>query len=313
MRDLVEAVRGLLVPRLAATLMAGALSIFGLALDARSDLALTPKIEALTSEIADLEAQIAALQAANSSEWEQITLLRLEIADLKQQLRDLENKPASVQPAPDPKPDGGNRGWPEDVIPTRVFSGPEQYPPTAFRAYGIVAFANHPNGPERERAEAICDAYLNTLNHTSDLPDVAKKDQMVTVWPLITDDVADTLNGAAQGEGCQDAIGDYSLITAKRAIKTARNAGLKVSGRGPFLLAWAPGDAYAGTGKPVLMADLSLVETFPEARSWFLKWQDDIEQNPEVWNDGFDLAAFRLMGRNWLDRTGKQILEVLGP
>jgi hypothetical protein len=51
------------------------------------------------------------------------------------------------------------------VLPSRMFAGPNQYPPTQFRAYGIVAFPGLSASDDKSRYDMICDAYISALSH----------------------------------------------------------------------------------------------------------------------------------------------------
>ena len=73
------------------------------------------------------------------------------------------------------------------VIPSRFFAGPNQYPPREFAAYGILAFRSRPSSYNRDRYSMICEAYATALPHASELA-VPRGKQMVTVWPLNSDD-----------------------------------------------------------------------------------------------------------------------------
>ena len=86
---------------------------------------------------------------------------------------------------PPPRPEGANeaardRGHgpggppelglpPSSVIASRIFAGPNQYPPKEFAAYSIVAFPSRPSLHDRDRYLTICHAYVATLPHASEL------------------------------------------------------------------------------------------------------------------------------------------------
>jgi hypothetical protein len=202
----------------------------------------------------------------------------------------------------------------EYVIPSRIFSGPNQYQPTSFRAYGVVTFPYLPSVENRGRFLFICDAYFSTLPHSFEIGKSHKK-QLVTVWPIDSDDVADHLNATRRGNSCDIAISHYGLVAAKRSLNDARFAHVDVSGIGPFLLAWSPS---ADKGKPearVLVMDLSDVTTFDQAQKVFLRWSLDIEQNPELWEEekGWNVDKVRVILRYWADKWGPKLLALKGP
>lgn len=79
---------------------------------------------------------------------------------------------------------------------SRIFAGPGQYPPAEFAAYGIVAFRTLAAPDDRAHYELICEAYVRSLLHVSEL-DVPPAEQMVTVWPVDSDAVAYRINEAS--------------------------------------------------------------------------------------------------------------------
>ncbi len=193
---------------------------------------------------------------------------------------------------------------------SRLFAGPEQYPPTAFAAYGIVAFPARASRADRERHEMLCEAYVANLPRTDELG-LPVEQQMVTVWPVTEDKIADDLNGAPGRPPCETAVRNYGLPAALQAI---RDVGPRLGppGRGPFLLAWSPATGKGDPDAIVLIADLSDVTTAEQAATIFALWRQDIEANPALWDQGWDLEALRIGIRLWVDRVGTQIFAVLG-
>ncbi len=206
---------------------------------------------------------------------------------------------------------GPTREVPSLVRASRLFAGPGQYPPEAFAAYGILAFPSRATSADLERHQMLCEAYVANLPRTDELG-LPVEQQMVTVWPLTEDKIADELNRASGGSPCETAIRNYGLPVALQAIRDVGRARLRPLGRGPVLLAWSPA---AGKGDPeavVLIANLSDVTTAEQAAALFALWRQDIEANPELWNKGWDIEALRTGIRLWVDRVGSQIFAVLG-
>jgi hypothetical protein len=196
---------------------------------------------------------------------------------------------------------------------SRVFTGPEQYPPKDFAAYGIVAFRSAPTDYDRHRFLLVCEAYSASLPHTHDLPNVPRDEQMVTVWPVTSVQTADGLNACYQHKNvaCEGAVAKYNLVIARQAILEAERAGVEVSGRGPYLLAWSPAATKGNKDALVLVANLSNKTTYDDVRDVFVWWAEKIEQNPELWKEGWNLQKVRVAIREWADKFGPTILSLV--
>ena len=193
---------------------------------------------------------------------------------------------------------------------TRVFSGPGGYPPKGYAAYGIIVFKARSTDFDYERHAIICEAYISSLisGGRGDLP---RPNQVVTVWPLRSKASTVRLN-SSENPSCSDAIGDYDLRESRKAIKDAEILGIKLAGRGPFLIIWSPGDAKGDKGAVALLADLSAVETIVQAKDIMYRWSRDIENDPSLWDKGWDIGKVRILMRDWLDKYGKDILKLFG-
>jgi hypothetical protein len=196
---------------------------------------------------------------------------------------------------------------------SRVFTGPEQYPPKDFAAYGIVAFRSAPTDYDSDRFLLVCEAYSASLPHTHDLKNVSRDEQMVTVWPVTSIQTADGLNAGYQDKkvACEGAVGNYNLVTARQAIREAELAGVEVSGRGPYLLAWSPARTKGKKDALVLVANLSDKTTYDDVRDVFMWWAEKIEQNPELWKERWNIEKVRVVVREWADKFGPMILSLV--
>ena len=192
---------------------------------------------------------------------------------------------------------------------TRIFAGPDQFPPEHYQAYGIVAF---PVRAESEastaRQNAICRAWAAVLPSSEldreELP--ATDRQMVTVWPVATNEVAGELN--MDKAPCDRAVSRYGLVRGQLALRNAAAAGWEVDDNGPYLLAWSPPSLIGSNEAVVLVADLSHVMTYEDAIDVFREWRLDIESDSALWNDdvGWNLDVLREKLRRWADRFGPQ-------
>lgn len=196
---------------------------------------------------------------------------------------------------------------------SRLFAGKVQYPPREFAAYGIVAFPSAATAHDRDRFIMVCQAYSAVLPHTSELPDVPQREQMVTVWPVTSAELADDLNADPRSEvdaSCEQAVDSYDAVIARRAINEAEAVGASpyLRGNGPYLLAWSPGSTKGASDALVLVADLSYMNDYEAMRDVFLRWAEDIEQNPELWRRGWAVERVRQAIRVWADRFGAQVM-----
>lgn len=179
-------------------------------------------------------------------------------------------------------------GRSSSVRASRVFAGPNQYPPQEFAAYGILAFPSRSSPDDRVRHLMICSEYIAVLPHTSELI-IPRSEQMVTIWPVDSDTDASRLNRMPRNELCEFAVNNYGLVIAKQALKDAELAGMDTSDRGPFLLAWSPSIDKGKQDALVLAVNLSDVTTFEQAQQIMLSWSDDIERDPQLWSNGWEI------------------------
>lgn len=197
----------------------------------------------------------------------------------------------------------------ESVDATRIFISPGSHPPSGFAAYGIVAFGSRAMPSDIDRHLMICEAYTATLPHTSE-SSALKSEQLVTAWPVTQYQFAVHLNYAPRTDVCPKAVEHYDLITARKAYREAERAGAKLAGNGPYLLAWSPSTQKGETDALVLVADLSTVTTPSQALSVFNGWRRDIEGDPMLWNDGWDLNRVRLKMQQWADLYGERLITM---
>jgi hypothetical protein len=206
------------------------------------------------------------------------------------------------------------------ITPTRIFSGPGQYPPNEFPAYGILAFPQHATPASRDRHLMICEQYVAAFPHATELPGTPKSKQMVTVWPIDNDKVAIKLDRYTSRENiCSIAVDRYGLALASAAIgdafRSQRHRLLRGDpvdvhsrGRGPFLLAWAPGSQKGASDAVVLVLDLTRVNMPRHAEAIFERWRREIEQDPSLWSNGWDITSVKLRLRLWADDMGGRTL-----
>jgi hypothetical protein len=198
---------------------------------------------------------------------------------------------------------------PDAVLPTRMAAGPGQYPPSQFKAYGIVAFKTGPTAADKDRYDMICDAYVSSLPFYKDVKAPPER-QMVTVWPVEKPQWADKINAEARQKVCADAVAHYGVALAQDAIREARQNGAGLDGQGPFLLAWSPGVAKGRKDALVLVADLSDVIVNEQAKQVFALWALDIQNDPGLWDPTWNVEKILLRARLWADKVGTTILNI---
>jgi hypothetical protein len=191
---------------------------------------------------------------------------------------------------------------------TRIFAGPS-LDTSDFAALGIVIFKSRATSYDRERYRIICEAYVSALPHSTEtgLPSL---EQMVTVWPVEEDAVSSMINGQSREQVCDIAVSRYSLAASKAYGRRANSSGVSLSGRGPFIVAWAPSSEMDSPDSQVLVADLSSVDSIREAKSVFETWGEQIQGDSSTWSDGWNLDKLGATIRNWLDDNGN-IITVL--
>lgn len=202
---------------------------------------------------------------------------------------------------------------------SRSFFGPNQYPPEGFAAYGIVAFPARATIDNVDRYVNVCRAYWATLDPPAEL-DLPIYEQMVTVWPITTDKIADELNADASTEPtalCADAVKNYSLKAGKEALKDAKFASEVTDpealwGRGPFLLAWSPSTERGKKETLVLAFNLSHLSAYEDILKVFRVWSDEIEKNQELWPRVTAKERYLSRVRSIANRLGNTVVSVIG-
>jgi len=204
----------------------------------------------------------------------------------------------------------------------RSFAAPGEFPPADYAAYGILAFTQRPTASTFDRFVKICLAYSAAFPLSNELPDVSTDMQAVTVWPVTSEAVIESLNAVSDEiEACEIAVRGYGLAPAQDALraakiglqgKTLRGEPINLSSldRGPYLLAWAPGNMKGESDTLILGMDLSLVETEDVAAAAFRLWIGDIQSSPELWSRGWNVQRVRFRLRQWIEKTGEDLARL---
>jgi len=220
--------------------------------------------------------------------------------------------PVTTRPVVKPPAPMARRATGEDrAYASRLFAGRDGLPPEALAPYGILAFRTLSTDADRQAYLALCEAFFGTVSEADDAAaDIGR--HMVTVWPIDDrrrPDLIAGLNATRAQEGsCENTVEDYDIQIARGAIGDARQAGVDLSGRGPFLLAWAPAGMKGHPDAVVLAADLGNVKTVADAKDVLRVWRENIERDPDLWQDGFSVEAVRQIA----DRYGNGLLKFFG-
>lgn len=199
---------------------------------------------------------------------------------------------------------------------SRIFSGPGQFPPRSFGAYAIIAFKSEPPAMDRQefaRYRDICDAYVRSIPPASEDRD-RRQSELVTVWPMKTDDSALDAMQAPRDEQCDVAARQYGLRMALDAIRHAKKASGDLADDfaerdGPFLLAWNPASMKGEPDALILRMDLSWVRTAGQARQAFEFWVQRIETNTDLWLDDWETRPIDQIVANTADNWGQAIID----
>lgn len=214
----------------------------------------------------------------------------------------------SAEVAESPEPAASAPG--DLIIASHVFAGPGQIPPHNYLAYGVIAFPQRPTPDTEYRYTMICLAFQEIISFTGEVAQTTTK-QVVTIWPVRNAEIAAQINSTDEEDRCAMAVKYYHLPHSEHAIEAARLAGQSIStDRGPFLLAWFPGEHMGSSGVPVLDRDLSLVVTPAQAQSEFRAWKEEI-RNHECWDCTNVSQKLRRSIRLYSDYYGARTIGVL--
>ena len=207
---------------------------------------------------------------------------------------------------------------------SRLFAVQDQYPPSGFSAYGIVAFPSSMTSDSVNRYKAICEGFVSSILASSELvkESVPVSAQFPTIWPLRSNDLATSLNSSPNVnlDLCDRIVMDIDTTMSAIAVNRAKvqlqarigDGDFGVNGDGPYLLAWAPGSDFESADDDVLLLqfDLSDVTNSLQAKRVFQFWTEEIERDPGTWERGFNFNRIRLKLMLGADKYGSMILSV---
>ena len=188
-------------------------------------------------------------------------------------------------------------------VATRDFIWEKRIPPAGLGAYGYVVFTKKPSASELPRYESLCSSYLENLQPSADFGSTPSPSLMVTFWPLKEDRQPTQVKTL----GCSYLVKDgYGYDLATLIASSIRKSGAV----GPLLVAWQQPYTDKSNNSNVLVFDLSDFDNADLERGMRI-WKNQISQDPELWNKGFNLIKCREAARNLIERYGDQILVLI--
>ena len=129
------------------------------------------------------------------------------------------------------------------------------------------------------RFAVVCKGVFRAWRNSSDANENAEDDSIVTVWPVATEEIAESLNDAPS---CEEALRNIDLQRSRVAMNHVRSMdGIgRLKGDGPFLIAWSKN---AGRVENLLFFDLSGVTTEGQADRTFNAWSHELRDPPGEW------------------------------
>lgn len=191
------------------------------------------------------------------------------------------------------------------LTPARAYLAAANIPPQGYGAYGVVSLTALPTANTRLRLTMICESYKAHFPANSDVPPTVQiTDRMLTIWP-----VKDP--SKVRSDECAAALSQYDLYAAQSAISDAKRQGQNLDGQGPFLIGWSPAQSRGRPDRLVLVVDLSDLNSQSRIDEAFRFWRHKIIDDPELWRRGFSLERLRLSLRDFADRYGRDLTEII--
>lgn len=196
---------------------------------------------------------------------------------------------------------------------SRIFAGPTQFPPEEFAAYGLFALKSLAlDSATKDRYMILCQAFVASVPHASELAPMPYSEQLATVWPVDDDQTARQINRLPKDQVCEKALASYDLVRSQQALKEAELTNADLSGDGPFLIAWAPSTMKGAPDAIVLVLDLSTAVNATQGTRYMDWWVDKIESDPKLWRSGFDMNLALLHVEGFLTLFGRALFGVFG-
>ena len=135
-------------------------------------------------------------------------------------------------------------GEPTGLNSPLVFVGPGELQPMDQAVYSTIAFPYVPIKGAESRFGTICEGVIRGWQQMSGRSGNSTVDTEVTVWPVSSEAVAASLNDEPS---CEKALAHLDLHRSRKAINRARsNDRIRLTGDGPFLIAWSKTAASGG-------------------------------------------------------------------
>ncbi len=228
--------------------------------------------------------------------------------------------------------DSANTTFPEvpkTVFSSRAFATLSTFEAREFAGFGLVHFPNSYNSENAERFHMFCGEFRGTLRSVEDFESpptpIERSKQMVTIWPIRDQEVAFEIERQRNIEAEMAASGNKKRAeeAGERVCSTASqgyqfdpdianvSGSAAFSGRGPFLIAWAPGASKGTRNQTALVMDLSDVESASVANKAFVDWRIAVENRRQDWSTTKGEDGVRDILRDFANRSGTTILKLV--
>jgi hypothetical protein len=197
---------------------------------------------------------------------------------------------------------------PAIYLATRMFIRPNVRVPDDVGAVAVIIFPRTA-AAQPTRMRDACMAFVGVLGDTRQVtrssPDIR---QMVTMWPvrqeaqLPAQAVLARNDPVAAAAICNVAVAQYDFDAAEAwqyRLKASARLGTQ---QGPLLAAWSPGKSVRTPHVQILRYDLSRVRGATKFLEAMKVWRNDIEEQPELWRDGWDATRIRIDVASRLER-----------
>jgi LysM repeat protein len=180
-----------------------------------------------------------------------------------------------------------------------VYAG--KLPPAGYGGYGYLVFTKRPSKKSAERYLATCKAFFENLYLASEYKDVPKSDLLPTFWLRKTQQTL-----GAMPRNCPTLVSEdnYDWERASKLVSTVN----KLDVEGPILVAWTTPQVVPGS--EALLFDLSGFDDVDLPRAFGI-WRAALAKEPGHWRGGFDVIVLREALRNFIDKYGDSIVQVV--
>lgn len=167
--------------------------------------------------------------------------------------------------------------------------------------YSYLLFTSRPTAETEPRYQRACEAFISSLNRSSDYPDSTAYQQIVTYWPLQREPLS-----ASDLESCSWLVENYDYPKAEIILSNIRMNHVD----GPILVAWETPFNPNAMDRDFLVLNLSNFADQDIDRAISL-WKRQTIKGPQDWEEGFLYARTKEELRNFIQRYGDSIFSIV--